>query len=260
MLIDRIAKYVLEKLSELGDVPEVIDYAVCYPYTYVVVYGSKGIALGVALTPIEDVLGAKIIPSRKPETGIVTSLVSSINPIEKSVGVALLNSLSSYLLWNLDYTGKVRILTSLDELITIIKEPILMVGNMAPLANYLRSKGFSSICIIERNPTLRCRTAYSDTAFLRLIADAKTIIATGATLVNDTIDMLLSMKCSHAKVILVGPTASVHPEPAIKEGIYSLVSLRFVKIDEAIEIIRLGGGRQDFSSFCEEYIVTKEVV
>ena len=258
MIIDRIAKYVLDKLNSLGDIPEVIDYAVCYPYTYVAIYGPKGMSLGVALTPIEDILGVKLVLPRRPESGITQDLVSSLNPIEKVLGVALLNALSSYLLWNLGYVSNIKIVPTMDVILHLIQEPILVIGNMAPLVRYLKSKGFSQIYVIERNSSLRCKSSLSDSAFNRLIKLANTVIATGATLVNDTIDLLVSHKKNNTKVILVGPTASIHPEPAFREGIDAIASMRFVKIDEAIEVIRLGGGRYEFINFCREYVAIRK--
>ncbi len=91
---------------------------------------------------------------------------------------------------------------------------------------------------------MRCGTALSDSVELRLLRRAKTVIATGAALLNDTIDLILSH--SIGIVVLVGPTAGCHPQPLLEEGVHFVQSTRLTDIDDIVRALKLGeyvGGR-----------------
>ena len=77
-----------------------------------------------------------------------------------------------------------------------------------------------------------------DTAIYRLVPKKGALIVTGATLVNDIIDMILVMEIKNGyKVILVDPTAGVHPKPLFEKGIYAVASMHPINVEEVIKII-----------------------
>ena len=259
MFIDYVASWIHNKLLELNAELEIIDYAIGLHYSYIVVRGTCGKSAGLAITPVEDIIGQPMIRG-KPSIETVIDMVSSINPLEKILGVALLNAVSNYLLWCIGYRGNVVILEDKDivnDILPLIKESVLVIGNMVPLAKKLTSENINVIGVLERNPRLRCRGAFVDTAVYRLIPRAETIIVTGATLVNDTIDSIISL-AKDKRIILVGPTAGIYPVPAIKKGMYAVASMYSVNIDKVVEIIRLGEGRWDYTLFCKQYLVLSQ--
>lgn len=256
LFIDEVALWVLGKLEERDNIPIVIDYAVGLRYCYVVVEGSSGRSMGVAITPIEDILGVRLELPSIPKIKALLNLVSSLNTLEKALGIALLNALSSYLLWVIGYRDGIDIYEGniFNTMINIVKEPVVVIGNMQPLVKKLRDSGINDIVITERNPCIRCGLALSDAVTPRIISKAKTLIVTGATLVNDTIDYIISLTKSKSKIILVGPTASIHPKAALNLGIHAIASLTPIDIDSTIKTIKLGGGRWDYTKYCREYI------
>ena len=257
--MDRVCGWVLGRVESLGALPEVVDFCVGVRYSYVLLRdGGRG-WLGVALTPIEDVIGS---PYELPERIVCSGLldyVSSLNPAIKSLGVALLNALSNYLLWGLRYGSGFEVRLGdeiIDLLVKLIEEPVVVIGNMGPLIRRLRSYGFKDVKILERNPCFRCGTALPDVALGRVVPCGGTLVVTGATLVNDTIDYILELgRGRSCRVVLVGPTAAAHPEPLLNEGIYAVASMVPVKNNEVIKVIKLGGGRWSFSKYCKHYIV-----
>jgi len=257
LFVDNVSSWVLRKLKSIGDIPEIIECFVGLRYSCVVVKGRAGKSLGLALTPIEDIQGVQVKPAYVPKTESLLDLVASLNSLEKVLGIALLNALSAYLLHVIGYKGDIDIYKEgiFDVVTRMAKEPIVVVGNMMPLVNRLKEVGIKDITVIERNPCIRCGVAFSDIAASRVIPTARTLIVTGATLVNDTIDHILNLATDKAKVILVGPTAALHPEPAFKMGIHAIASLKPMNIDAVIQIIKLGGNRWDFTKYCKEYVV-----
>jgi len=188
--------------------------------------------------------------------------VSSIDPVLKSLGTALLNALSNYLLWDAKYKVGFTLHTGteiIDLLTSLVKEPVLVVGNMAPLVRRLKEMNISEVKVLERNPLALGGVSLPDPAIYRLVPKKGTLIVTGATLVNDTIDMVLVMAIENGyKVILVDPTAGVHPKPLFEKGIYAVALMHPINVEEVIKIIKLGGGRWSFSRYCRHYLALKE--
>ncbi len=262
MFVERIARHILEIVSGLNDRFEIIDFCIGLKYTYVLLKGFRGISLGLAFTPIEDIQGTKPIhDTMNLSIENVESMITSIDPLEKVLGVALINALSGYLLWNLEEYRKYRKVFEeniVDILTRIAIEPIVVIGNMGPIVRRLREHGFKDIIVLERNPCMRYGYALSDTAMMRVLPRAKTLIITGATLVNDTIDLILRFSDSNALKVLVGPTASIYPQTAFDNGIHVVALTRVIDIDKVIELIKLGRGRQEFSPFCRDYVFIRD--
>ncbi len=259
LLIDDLASWIIKQVNRFGRV-KLIDYGICVVYSYALVEGASDEFLGVALTPIEDLMGVKLEPA--PEVrgfNDAVRLVSSINPLSKSLGVALLNALSSYLVWGEGVVGDAVIREGEDILEAVpelVKPPALIVGNMAPLVKALSEFGVNEVNVVERCASLRCGRALSDAAFYRLAGNASTIIATGATLVNDTIDYIIKFKRPDSTLILVGPTAGSHPHPLLKFGADAVASMRFASVSKALNVIKRGGGRWSFTKYCIQYVAT----
>ncbi len=258
MIVDDYAKTVLEITSNesLG----IDDYLVGLRYSIGVIGGGKGHEAGIAITPAEDVLGMPMArPILRPED--LLERVSSMNIIEKSLGIALLNAISQYILWDMEYIEDYHVEQDkglIDLVLEAIKdhggEKIVVVGNMVPLVKKIREQNFEPI-VLERNPAYRGRQCLPDSSGYRALLNADIVIITGATLVNDTIDIVLRLaEKAHTK-ILAGPTAAVYPEPFLKRGITHIASTKIIDIRKAYDIIKHGGGRWDLDEYLEDYIV-----
>ncbi len=258
-LVDSAAKWVMDKLGELEDNVVVKDYVVGLSYSCVVVEGIAGKAAGVALTPIEDVMGVKTYSPSTPNPDRIEDMLSSINPLEKALGVALLNALSSYLIFNRKVRGEAVVVenTALDTLMEKIEEPVLIVGNLRNLVKRLRKIGVKEMWVVERNPWMRCREALSDAMVTRLLRKAKTLCITGATLVNDTIDYMLRMKRDDTRLMLIGPTAGVHPHPLLKAGVDLIASTRITECEKVLEKMARGGGRRELRICSKDYVARR---
>ncbi len=241
MLIDDMAS----RITVPKDL-EISDYAIGPKYAYVEVSGEKGGALGLSYFPSEDVSRGF---SRVPHLDEIPEFVRSLNIFEKALGVAMLNAVSQYLMWNLRRIKGVR-RGNITEIVPRFCSPgrIVVVGNMVPLIKNL--PGDCEVFVLERNPRMRTN-AYPDTMAPRIIPKADVLIISGAALVNDSIDSLLALSSKAAIRFLVGPTAGITPEITGGEFDY-IAGLRVIDADRVKEIIKLGGGRWDFSNYCEE--------
>ncbi|WFO75538.1 hypothetical protein J4526_01175 [Desulfurococcaceae archaeon MEX13E-LK6-19] len=255
MLIDLIAQRVIDLINKFDKEIKVSDYVVGLKYSYVEINGVYGRSLGVAITPIEDIIGLGVRIGNEPGEDNIVDLVSSLNPIEKTLGVALINALSNYLLWRIGFREDFVVYEDpiFSSITHLVEEPIVVIGNMAPLVNELQNRGFTDITVLERNPCTRYN-CYPDTMAPRIIPKARTLIITGATLVNDTIDYILDLG-SQAKKILIGPTANIYPKPLLDKGVNAILSMYPIDIDKVKKTIRLGGGRWSFYKYCKEYLI-----
>ncbi len=243
-------------MSSLNEEFRLIDMCIGVRYSYVVIEGSRGRSLGLAFTPLEDLWGSHVeIPSTL-SIDSVCSLISSVNPLEKVLGIALLNAISQYIMWCRGFLGGIKIveMNLIDHIAKISEEPVVIVGNMVPIVRKLRELGFRKVHVLERNPCMRCGYSLSDSLAPRVVPNAKTIIVTGASLVNDTIDYILELAHSAENIALVGPTAGIHPESLRGSRVNVVASLRPIEIDKICSVIKLGGGRWDYSKYCRDYI------
>ncbi len=249
MIIDTLALKALETAKKNKLI--LVDYGIGPKYSYAVVEGSYGTAMGTAYFPAED-----LCPGTANEVSIANlpELASVPNVQSRSIAVSLINAISQYVLWNYgDADGMEVIKNNLIE--TVEKccsgSKIAVVGNMVPLVKKLREK--YDVRVLERNPKLRIR-AFPDCFAPRIIPDSDVVIITGTTFVNDTIDYVLQLSKDAEMRMLVGPTAGMHPL-WLSEYIDIVASLRIVDIDKTAEVIRKGGGRWDFTPYTEDYII-----
>ncbi len=246
MLVDLLADRVMEFAKKEHLVFE--DFAVGLKYSYVIVKGPKGREMGVAYMPVEDLSRGF---ADEPRANNLREMVSSTNMQSKSLGIAAINAISQYILWKVDMPKNVRYRNIVEHIPECCPEGrVVVVGNMVPLVKNLKEK--MDVVVLERNPKLRFN-AYPDSLAARVIPEADVVIITGATLVNDSIDTILSL--TGGRKFLVGPTAGVHPS-WLNGKIDLIAGTRIKDIEKTRKIIKMGGGRWDFAPFCEEYIFT----
>ena len=249
MLVEKLWS---ETISYIDEEIEIVDYAIGAKYSYAIVEGKHGRAMGTAYVPLEDIEKGH---SRVPKISVVGSMLSSTNIFEKSLGVAVLNAVSQYLLWNMGKGKNFKITYEniIEKVAKMCKGcKTVVVGNMVPVVSRLKEMGMDVVAL-ERNPRFRAG-ALADIFAPRIVPEAEVLIVSGTTLVNDTLDYILSLAERARIMALVGPSGSVYPSD-ILEGITHIAGLKIEDMDKVAEIIKLGGGRWDFSKYAKEYII-----
>jgi len=201
MLLRRVKGEALELTDEL----ELLDFGFALPYTWVLVEGEKGKALGVAMTLPEEVqryTNSIIEPSIE---GFIEK-ADSMNVIERTLGLAAINAVSQYHI-DMNDAGNVDVLELLPE------DPgkVALIGNMPPLARELRERGHE-LYVFERNPKLWDRETLSDALEYHLLPEMDVVIASASCLVNGTIDLLIDRAKRAELFVLTGPTGQLLPE------------------------------------------------
>ncbi|MEM2103773.1 MAG: DUF364 domain-containing protein [Candidatus Bathyarchaeia archaeon] len=173
---------------------------------------------------------------------------------EAVVGVATLNALSQLAL---EKSGDKLIIVE-DDFINHIdigkNDTVVLVGNIHPFIPKVKEKT-GNIFILERNPRLREPNVLPDTAAEEILPLATIAIITGTALANGTIDRLLELSKNARTVGLVGPTASVYPDPLFKHGVTIVGGVKIVDGEKLLQIISEGGGTPSFKKACRQIVI-----
>ncbi|WP_010480304.1 Rossmann-like domain-containing protein [Thermococcus zilligii] len=243
MLLSKIKKKALKLVGGL----ELVDFGFALPYTWVLVEGPEGKALGVAMTLPEEVQRYNNSIS-EPSLGVFIEKADSLNVIERTLGLAAINAVSQYHidLSNADWTDVLGLLPENAGRVALI-------GNMPPLADELRRRGFN-VFVFERNAKLWDRDTYSDALEYHLLPEMDAVIASASCLVNGTVDMLLDRARKARLFVLTGPTGQLLPEFLKGTGVTHLASVKVVDIERALLGLKLGSFK-GFEEGNRKYVV-----
>jgi len=254
-------------ISRLNITPK--DVRIGVFYTGVVL--STGHA-GMSYTPVQEIPEAVCCPrshAKMPQAGNllnfpVTDLMEYAlddNVLKAAVGIATINALSAILLEDDHCPYKPSAFGNALDLIQISKEDtVVMVGAFTPFIKRIQEIT-KKLFVIEKNPRSvgkGDRVEIEPEARLQeLIPQGNILIITGVTLVNHTLEPILGVARNARDIVIVGPTASVYPEPLFKRGVTVLGGVRITDASKMIHLIGEAGSGYDFFEQCAEKIVIR---
>ncbi|WP_297479175.1 DUF364 domain-containing protein [Thermococcus sp.] len=243
MLLSEIKKRALKLIDDL----ELVDFGFALPYTWVLLKGPEGKALGVAMTLPEEVQRYRNSIG-EPSLNAFIERADSLNVIERTLGLASINAVSQYYI-DLNDAEFADVLELLPE----NAGKIALIGNMPPLARELRNKGYE-IYVFERNAKLWDRDTYSDALEYHLLPEMDAVVASASCLVNGTIDLLLDRAKKTELFVLTGPTGQLLPEFMSETGVTHLAAMKVVNLERALLGLKLGSFR-GFEEGNRKYVV-----
>ncbi len=243
MLLSEIKKRALKLIDDL----ELVDFGFALPYTWVLLKGPEGKALGVAMTLPEEVQRYRNSIG-EPSLNAFIEKADSLNVIERTLGLAAINAVSQYYI-DLNDAEFADVLELLPE----NAGKIALIGNMPPLARELRNKGYE-IYVFERNAKLWDRDTYSDALEYHLLPEMDAVIASASCLVNGTIDLLLDRAKKTELFVLTGPTGQLLPEFLRGTGVTHLAAMKVINLKRALLGLKLGSFR-GFEEGNRKYVV-----
>ena len=252
-IIKEISSFLLKKLGDtLFNNVFLEDVRIGLIYTGVKLSSGHG---GVAYTFIEETapfLHEMCLSIKEDISGIslreAVKFASSWNLVEASIGVATLNAASNivfekevdkYHFSNVDVTD----LVGKDD-------KVVMVGLFKPIIASILKKT-SKLVVIERYPVkMESVEVLPDFAAEYTVPEADVVIVTGSTLVNKTLDRLLELGKNAKEFILLGPTASVIPDPLFKRGVTAIMGAHITNVDLMLKVVSEAGGTRRLLSSC----------
>lgn len=126
----------------------------------------------------------------------------------RAIGVAALNALT----WALKPTPEFRVGDPLD-LLDVRGKRVGVVGYFKPI--FWRFESAKSLKIVERK---KMKGVYPPERAEEVLGDADIVLITGSCLVYGGMERYLRLAKCAEKVIVLGPTSSMTPEPFFKRG------------------------------------------
>jgi uncharacterized protein len=217
---------------------------------------------GISYTPTSEIHGprgsASIFRDRKyfnfrgARVGEILRIATD-TPILRTVKVTVLNALSESFLAG----GRYCTIGGGDALDMVDLEAarrVVMVGAIRPFLKRLKNRPGIDICVIERKTESLAgdekKLHVSPEHAREVIPECDTVIITGASIANGTIDELLSYTKPEATVIVAGPTASFLPDALFRRNVDVVSGVWVSRPDKAIDMLGEGLSAIDLFGDC----------
>ncbi|MHA1595201.1 MAG: Rossmann-like domain-containing protein [Candidatus Baldrarchaeia archaeon] len=176
--------------------------------------------------------------------------------VEAAVGVAAINAASQLVF---EERASEYEFSDVDVVELVKKDDdVVMVGYFAPLVPRILKKT-PNLVVIERKPAPGDIEILPDFASEKVLPEADVVIVSGSTLVNKTIDRILELSKNARDVVLLGPTASVIPDPLFRRGVTAVMGIRITDADKMLKIVSEAGGTRWLLAECaEKFAILKE--
>jgi uncharacterized protein (DUF4213/DUF364 family) len=226
---------------------------------------------GAAATPIKAIPEAVCCPSSAKAMPFPNKLrgrlaaelmreVISENSIRRAVGTAVMNALADVCLRRRPPHG-VTLLREIDAFEVAapqVGEKAVVVGAFVPFLRELKRRAIP-FTVLEQDPaTLKA----DELPYFRpakdaelVIPDADVVLITGTTLINRTLDHLLSLPKPGARVAVIGPTVSLLPDALMHRGASILGTILINDVDAFLDVLAEGGSGYHFFGRSAERVV-----
>lgn len=225
---------------------------------------------GVSYTPLKALSSAVCCPSSAatmPRAGKLTGMPVSYyfedmfkgGELKKTFGIAVINALTHAYEENYDIEyGK----DPVDHLGLEEGSFTVVVGALVPYIKYLK-KNKRDFAILELDPSVlkqdELQYHVSGKEADEAVSKADYLIITGVTLINDTLEDILSKAKDDCEIAVVGPTISMYPEPLFKRGVEHIGGVKVTDADRLLDVLSEGGsGYHFFGKSAEKITLNKE--
>ncbi|MGD9031883.1 MAG: DUF364 domain-containing protein [Desulfobacteraceae bacterium] len=270
-ILDEAAQLAEQKLGDIFRDLTVERSVVGLFFTGVKLSNGAG---GVCFTPIKEIpeavccprsAGRIFDPGKISGMNVVNALSAlySPEPMKVAVAIATLNALSSTC-WSQGGTEHYKMNLNMDALEAVQfpdHSAVALIGAIVPALRHLKRRG-GTWWIIEQDPkTLREEELphyVPEERSEEVLAKADVLIITGVTLVNHTLENILKVARPGAEIAIMGPTASMLPEPMFERGVRVVGGVWVRKPDELLDVLASGGSGYHFLDRLADRIVLEE--
>jgi uncharacterized protein len=230
---------------------------------------------GICFTPVKEIPEAVCCPSsarEMPNSGKLNGQTVNYylndlelgGPLRKALSIAVLNALSETCWEKTPPKGYSLELNAdpLDNLIIPDDAAVVVIGALVPYIRMLRKRG-QPFTILEKDPRV---LKPEEMPFYvppekanEKISEADWLIITGTTLINNTLDDILSHCKPDAQIIVVGPTASMLPEAFFSRGVKLIGGIKVTQPDKLLDVlVEAGSGYHFYAKSAERIVIKKQ--
>ena len=225
---------------------------------------------GVAFTPVGEIPEAVCCPTtaaRMPQAGnFERSPASEVikyaldpNVLKSAIGVATLNALSQLIIGSGNGSEYQTVVEKdgFDLLEIQPYETVSLIGAFGPYIRRLKMMGNPFFIIEKNSQTLRLdemKYFRSGSELREALEKSRVLIMTGTSIVNHTIDHILSLIRNGIRAAIIGPTASMIPNAFFKRGVHIMAGVQISNPDLMIKILKQGGSGYHLMKECGEKI------
>jgi uncharacterized protein len=262
MILDQTYEFLRERYSDILDGLKISDVRIGQFLTAVLLSdGSIGTASSLAddhpfclkadrdfgeFTPLR-IKGQEV--TRLFETGKSSRLVSSLR-------TAAISAISSRII----SSGKYRVIDDCDPVKLIDLSGGKTITIVGAFQSYIQkvSATPNKLHVLEMNrkafrPGQEKYFVPAD-EFRNIIPDSDIVIITGQTLVNNTIDDLLSVVRDGTEVVVTGPSGNIVPDILFENRVTMIGASRYTKPDLVFEVVGQGGLGYHLFEYCSTKI------
>jgi uncharacterized protein (DUF4213/DUF364 family) len=175
------------------------------------------------------------------------------SPLLNTVRLVILNALSPPFLtaerYKMTYDRDVLIAADVESM-----KKVAMVGAFTPFLDVFKKRADIELHVIEK----KTQSFREDEAQYyvpsekagEIIPQCDTVIITGATVANGTIDQLLTYTNPGAKVIVTGPTVSFLPDALFERNVGIVGGTIVTDVDRALDLLAEGAGAYQLFGTC----------
>jgi len=222
--------------GHISEAPTIQRYCVGGRYSGVMLDGQAGIAYTPADVMASSELDLDIFGS---DAMRIARWALNNDILKRTIGIAAINALSWMVIPECycSHQGD-----PLDQ-INIEDRVIAMVGYFPPLVSRF-SPLAKEVRIIERGGI----GVHQSKDAKDVMADAEIVIITGSALIYGGMEKYLECSKNADEVIVLGPTASMLPDPFFKRGATIVAGIQILDADSILDIISHSGGARDLGN------------
>ena len=182
--------------------------------------------------------------------------------LEKVIGIATLNAASQQILAVRNPYKDVK--ENLIDFLKINKQTrTIFIGFMKPMIKSVLTKT-RLIRIVDNNPFIS--SSYRDIPIIKEVEELREsemetdiLFCTGTTLINDTLENILSIFKSRTNtIVLLGPSVSFLPDILFDKGVNIVGGMKIFDSESTIKVLQEGGGTKLFKRYGKKYNFIKE--
>ena len=176
------------------------------------------------------------------------------DPLSTAVGLGALNAVSQHLIKTVGFKLD-RATDPVGRLDLDGARHVGMVGFFAPLVREWENYP-GTLTVIEKDPQFLDRSGpFEVTDQTDRLRGCDRVLITGSTLINDTLDDVLSHCDPKARVALVGPSASCLPDPIFDRGVDVVGSTMVCDLPRLETLLEAG---QPWAEGTTKYCITRD--